>query len=244
VNVPIDGLLYHNGAHELELKTGRNAAHACAYRLSVNDQVLGELTFTRKSKFSAAESNELELLLCSLVHPLRNALLYRSALLKAQRDPLTGVYNRAALNETLAREVELAQRHKTPLSIIVLDIDHFKNINDGYGHAAGDCLLKGLAESACASIRRCDMLFRYGGEEFVVVLNNTDAKGAQRLAERIRRNIEKEEYPCDAAPIRMTISAGVASLRGRDTEAKLFERADEALYRAKSAGRNRVCAAD
>lgn len=244
VTVPIDGLRFHNVQQAVVVKVGRNASHLCVYHLTVNEQSLGEVAFMRKTNFTPSQSNELELLLRSLVHPLRNALMYRTALLKAQRDPLTGVYNRTALTETLARDVELAQRHQIPLSIIVLDIDHFKNINDTYGHAAGDCLLKGLVECANHSIRRCDMLFRFGGEEFVVLLNNTDEKGALRLAERIRRNVEKEDYQCSSQVIHMSLSAGVAQLQKRDIETSLFERADQALYQAKSAGRNCVRAAE
>ncbi len=243
ITVPVDGVRFHNAQHGVDVKVGRNAAHLYTYHLTVNEQSLGEVTFMRKTSCTASQSNELELLLRSLVHPLRNALMYRTALLKAQRDPLTGVYNRAALTETLSRDVELAQRHQTPLSIIVLDIDHFKNINDSYGHAAGDCLLKGLVESANHSIRRCDMLFRFGGEEFVVLLNNTDEKGALRLAERIRRSVEKQDYRCSDQVIRMTLSAGIAALQKQDAETRLFERADQALYRAKSEGRNCVRAA-
>ncbi|MBI3776062.1 MAG: GGDEF domain-containing protein, partial [Gammaproteobacteria bacterium] len=223
VTVPVDGVRFQNLQHDIDIKVGRNATYQCAYHLTVNEQALGEVAFMRKSNFTPSQNNELELLLRSLVHPLRNALMYRTALLKAQRDPLTGVYNRAALTDTMARDVELAQRHRIPLSIIVLDIDHFKNINDSYGHVAGDCLLKGLVECANHSIRRCDMLFRYGGEEFVVLLNNTDEKGALRLAERIRRNVEKEEYMCGGQAIQMTLSAGVAQLKKYDIETSLFE---------------------
>lgn len=240
VSIPVDGVRFHNSQQGVDLKIGRNAAHVCSYTLTINEQSLGEVVFMRKTGFTPSQSNELELLLRSLIHPLRNALLYRAALLKAQRDPLTGVYNRAALTETLMRDVELAQRHKNPLSIIVLDIDNFKNINDTYGHFAGDCLLKGLVDCARHSIRRCDMLFRFGGEEFVVLLNNTDEKGALRLAERIRRNVEKEDYICNGRVIHMTLSAGIAELQQQDVELRLFERADQALYRAKSDGRNCV----
>ncbi len=239
-SVPIEGIRYVNDLSTIDMKVGRNASNTCVFRLTLNEQPLGEVTFLRKSRFSSAEQNDLETLLRCLVHPLRNALMYRIALIKSQRDPLTNSYNRAALNETLKREVELAHRHKTTVSLIVLDIDHFKTINDTYGHAAGDCLLNGLVECATDSIRRCDMLFRFGGEEFVVLLNNTDAKGAARLAERIRRNVEKEEFVCAGKVIRMTVSAGVASLRPKDLDATLFARADQALYRAKTAGRNCV----
>ncbi len=243
VTVPVDGVRFINTQQSVDVKIGRNATQLSTYHLTVNEQSLGEVTFMRKVGFTASQNSELELLLRSLVHPLRNALLYRAALLKAQRDPLTGVYNRAALTETLARDVELAQRHQNPLSIIVLDIDYFKNINDSHGHAAGDCLLKGLVKCASHSIRRCDMLFRFGGEEFVVLLNNTDEKGALRLAERIRRNVEKEGFVCGGQVIHMTLSAGIAELQKQDVETRLFERADQALYRAKSEGRNCVRAA-
>ncbi|MBI5039738.1 MAG: GGDEF domain-containing protein, partial [Gammaproteobacteria bacterium] len=182
-----------------------------------------------------------EKLLCCLLYPLRNALLYRDALALAQKDALTGICNRAALDESLHAEVNLAGRHRTPLSIVVFDIDHFKSINDRHGHSQGDIAIKAVVESAQHCARSTDMLFRYGGEEFVMILRNTTLNGARLLADRIRRKVEKLECQGKRKPITMTVSAGVATLESGETAQKLFERADTALYAAKNSGRNRVC---
>lgn len=233
-------MFYQNDEQAIHVRIGRAAAQQCSYQLVVNDESLGELTLARLKPFAAEEVQRLEYLLCTLVYPLRNALLYRKALHAAHKDPLTGVNNRSTLNETLRREIELARRQQRPLSLIVLDIDHFKRINDTLGHSAGDCVIKGLAERITACIRSCDMLFRYGGEEFVVVLSNTDLDGAALLAERIRKAVEKVPYICNDTRLITTVSLGVAQLGEGENESKLFARADQALYQAKSAGRNCV----
>ncbi len=241
--VVFDSMRFHLEPQVTKIKIGRDYPHSASYAMVSQEHKLGDVAFTRRKPFTAAESANLELLLRHLVYPLRNALLYRRALLDARKDPLTGMKNRAALDEAMQRELGLAKRYHTPLSIIILDIDHFKVINDSYGHSIGDCLLKQLAESTVDCIRRSDMLFRYGGEEFVILLNNTDIHGANRLAERVRRKIERLENLCGRG-IGMTVSAGVATTRDSDNENSLFERADQALYRAKEEGRNRIAVAD
>jgi diguanylate cyclase (GGDEF)-like protein len=125
------------------------------------------------------------------------------------------------------------------ISLIVLDIDFFKRVNDRFGHAAGDLVLKQVAQTIEATIRCSDALYRYGGEEFVVVLNGTGRDGARLLADRIRQNIEAL---CFTNPegLQVTMSLGVTTLRKNDTRQTLFERADAALYQAKETGRNRV----
>jgi diguanylate cyclase (GGDEF)-like protein len=117
-------------------------------------------------------------------------------------------------------------------------VDHFKSINDAYGHAAGDYLLQSLTTCTEQSMRISDFLFRYGGEEFVIILPETDQAGVLRLAKRIRRRVEKLETVYQDQTIQMTVSLGVTNLRESDDEKTLFTRADEALYRAKRDGRN------
>jgi len=182
--------------------------------------------------------------LVGLVCPLRNALTYLSAVRAAQKDPLTGINNRAAMDSSLAREIEMARRHRMPLSLIVMDLDKFKSINDGYGHATGDEIIKTFTKVVNGIIRKTDMLFRYGGEEFVVIMSNTGRDGSLLLAERIRRGIEKLEVLLPQARIPVTVSLGVASLNGKEDAKALFNRADQALYQAKAEGRNCVCLAD
>ena len=183
---------------------------------------------------------QLEHAVCALIYPLRNALTYLAALRAAHRDPLTGTSNRAALNNSMLREVELARRHSTSLSMIVVDIDLFKSINDTYGHSVGDdviCSLTGIIDKI---IRKSDMLFRFGGEEFVVLLSNTNREGALLLAERIRRGVEQTSVRTERRTIPITVSLGVATLAATDSAQSLFEKADKALYIAKSEGRNCV----
>lgn len=218
---------------------GNSAAHSCTYRLVVSGETLGELVISRRKKFTKAETTLIETLLCGLVYPLRNALLYKKAIEAAHKDPLTGVNNRASMDEVIDREVNLAIRHKTQLSLLAMDIDHFKKINDNYGHAVGDCVIKAVAEAAKTAIRSSDMVFRYGGEEFLILLSNTDRDGATLLAERLRQKIEETCIICDGTHVSTTVSIGVTcTQRDSETRESLFARADAALYEAKSGGRN------
>jgi diguanylate cyclase len=236
--IPHDYLGYTNEQSNCAFSIGKNARHQLSYQLSIQGERLGKLVLSRKRKFTLDETAALENLLGALHYPMRNALLYRQALRAAHKDALTGIGNRAALNEALSREVELAQRHHRSLGMIVFDIDHFKKINDTYGHATGDCLLKTITRAAEDTIRLSDQVFRYGGEEFIVLLPETGIKGVKRLAERIRRNVEAMECVCEGHHIKMTASFGVATLAEDENEDAFFIRADKALYQAKHEGRN------
>lgn len=153
-------------------------------------------------------------------------------------DELTGVGNRLACNQTLQREIERAHRYKTDFSIVILDIDHFKSVNDMFGHDVGDEVLKAVAAVMVKTLRESDKLCRYGGEEFMVLLPETDKEAAFKLAERIRLAVS--ELTSADVPSRITISSGVSHLNNWDTEKTFVKRADQALYRAKELGRNRV----
>jgi two-component system, cell cycle response regulator len=158
------------------------------------------------------------------------------------RDPLTGVFNRRHLQERLTAETAYATRHGTPLSMLLLDIDHFKRINDDYGHAAGDQALCMLAKLLTKLARREDVLARYGGEEFALIARGIDREGALALAERARAVIAEQRLATDAGTIQFTVSIGVAQCEDGDGNAaqRMFEAADRALYAAKDAGRNKV----
>lgn len=162
----------------------------------------------------------------------------------AVRDELTGLYNRRFLTEFLERETARVQRTGRTYAVCMLDIDHFKSINDSFGHAAGDAVLKQIAAAAEACKRNVDVIGRLGGEEFLLVLPDTDMTGAANCAERIRKVVEESTFPELPAGRRVTVTAGVA-LSGQAGEAPpaLLARADEALYQGKAAGRNRVVAA-
>lgn len=238
--IDFDGVHFEYEALGVELKFGTQARHRCFYRLRLCEELLGVINFSRKVPFSQEELETTETLLCQLIYPLRNAILYQKAIRAAHMDPLTNANNRAALDKTLQREVDLAHRHQLPLSIVLLDLDKFKDINDNYGHSAGDYILKTLVSCIDETVRGSDMLFRYGGEEFVLVLSGTDTEGAKRIAERLRCAIEAYPFAYDRQEIAVTASFGVASLKKRDNSNSLFNKADSALYQAKDAGRNQV----
>lgn len=177
---------------------------------------------------------------------LQRELIQKNRLLEqlSTTDPLTGLRNRRYLTEMLAVEFLRAKRHKTPLSVVMADIDHFKSVNDAHGHAAGDAVLQGVAEVLRRRMRGSDHGGRYGGEEFLLVLSNAEIEGARSFAERLREEVEETAFGTDAGPLQVTLSLGVASLRARhETPGDLVAEADEALYRAKQAGRNRVAEA-
>ncbi len=157
-------------------------------------------------------------------------------------DGLTQVFNRRYFEDTLEREIARCNRYGRSLSLVILDIDHFKKINDTYGHLAGDYVLKHLASAVKTRIRREDIFARFGGEEFAVLLPEVDMKGAAVLAEKVRKLIEKQKFEFDRQTIPVTVSLGVATLSSDVGEASdLIRVADGKLYEAKQGGRNRVC---
>lgn len=152
-------------------------------------------------------------------------------------DQLTGLYNRRKLDELLNEQIILAERYGAPMSIIMLDIDHFKRVNDTFGHGVGDDVLVGMAQLLRDNMRETDALGRLGGEEFVVVCRHNNITDCMAAATKLRQAIADHVFPVVG---QVTASLGVASYRAGDTPATLLERADAALYRAKGAGRNRV----
>lgn len=161
----------------------------------------------------------------------------------ALRDRLTGVYNRGVFDDRLLAEMAFAQRHATPLSLLLFDVDFFKAFNDAHGHLVGDAVLVAVGKSLRETVRTEDVVARYGGEEFVVIARSTDSERAKVLGERIREAIERTLVPAKGKNLSVTASIGVATLTNAAdySGAKaLVEAADRALYAAKAAGRNRV----
>ncbi len=158
---------------------------------------------------------------------------------QAFTDALTGLPNRFAYQERLEQEYERWKRYGSPLSILILDVDHFKRINDTYGHQAGDKALRIIARELSLAIRKTDFIGRYGGEEIVVLLPETDAKAALQAAEKLRKRVEECGFHFREKRVTITVSCGVSEYREGDTPESAFERADQALYEAKKNGRNR-----
>ncbi len=239
--VLVDGIRFEHPENGIQFDIGQNTPHSCSYQLKAKNEKLGDITFYRNTRFREHELANIEALMGTLVYPLRNAMRYRKALDQAFQDPLTGAGNRIALNDSLKREMELSRRHKHDLSLIMLDLDHFKAINDGFGHLVGDEILKAVVVEIKKCIRQTDICFRYGGEEFVVLLNNANVANARLIAERIRMSIDALSLNTDKGPIKATVSSGLAVLHDNDDEISLMARADDALYKAKNSGRNKVC---
>lgn len=239
-SVLVDAIRFQSG-DAIDFSLGNRGVHSCEYNLKTKGQHLGKLTFYRNTRFREHELANLEALLGTLIYPLRNAMRYQDALQQAFKDPLTGAGNRIALNDALLREMELAKRHGYSMSLLMLDLDHFKAINDGFGHLVGDQVLKTVVAKIQECIRQTDICFRYGGEEFVVLLNNANIANARLIAERIRMTICDVCIHTEKGPLQLTISTGLSVQTPEDSANSLLDRADQALYRAKHSGRNKVC---
>ena len=164
---------------------------------------------------------------------------------KATRDQLTGMFNRRYCFERLREEFSFAQRHGQPLSVVMFDVDHFKQVNDTYGHAAGDAVLQRIGRVVMELVRNEDVVCRYGGEEFVCILRGLTLDQGQLFADRVRRTIEAQVIASGEHVLRVTVSLGVAALRGMNfsNPEEMINEADAYLYVAKDGGRNQVASA-
>jgi len=181
-----------------------------------------------------------------VLRPVIRVLLQEKQLFElAHRDGLTGLYNHAYMQEFLDREIERAQRHSHPLSVLMFDIDHFKKVNDTYGHQAGDTCLKQISQVVLQTIRKIDLAARYGGEEFMVILPETGSDGALILAERLRSAVAQEVVSTAAGKISMTISVGIVTCNACTEcydKQQLVSTVDKAMYESKYAGRDQITA--
>ena len=231
-------LRYTHETQQLQLSVGNVERHSCSYRLITQGDNLGEIVLYHNTRFSESDLDAIETLLSTLLCPLRNALLYRAAIDASMTDPLTGAGNRLAMMTTLNHELNLARRYDHELSVLVMDIDKFKNINDTEGHAAGDNVLRELVRLINKVNRNTDLCYRYGGEEFVVVLSKTDKYGAMVIAERLREAVAGLRICAESGSLQVTVSIGVASFTQSDNTEDLLKRADMAMYQIKNEGGN------
>lgn len=218
------------------------------FPLVSENKVLGYVvTKNIDTKLSLKEIEYLEELSNQAATTINRANVYAEILKHATLDALTGFYNRRQLEERIKQEIASAQRQKTPLCAIMTDIDHFKNVNDTYGHAVGDLVLKTVSRVMRSQLREYDIAGRYGGEEFALLLPFTKLKEAKMVAERLRKTIETTKIDIsevnpdiDKKEINVTISLGIYEFKNDDAEDDLLKKADKALYEAKGTGRNRV----
>lgn len=204
-------------------------------------EVRGLVAAARETPFTSEESELFRIFSLQGVAAFKNLLLYEQVRSLAIRDGLTGLYNYRYFWEVLHREVELARRYSHPLSLLFLDIDDFKKVNDTLGHQVGDSVLKALGTYLQGAVRQADLVCRYGGEEFVILLSETDSKKARTSAERLRRGISQITVNLPEQELHFTVSIGVAKLEPAMDGDNLVKAADAALYRAKQTGKNRVC---
>ncbi len=221
----------------------REVVSAIIAPLLLGDVPLGAISLEsyRPYVFTEADLNLLVSFAATATTAIQNAQLHAEVQKQAITDTLTGLYNRRGFSELGRREVERALRFGRPLTALMLDIDHFKNVNDEYGHLVGDNVLIGLSTRFLQELRQIDLLGRYGGDEFVALLPETDLHNAVSVAERLRKEIASINLTSPALPVKITMSGGVATL-GSDCKdlTSLVQKADQALYEAKAAGRNRV----
>ncbi|MDN3223016.1 sensor domain-containing diguanylate cyclase [Pseudomonas nunensis] len=194
------------------------------------------------------QSLYLNLLICLLVTSIVLVLLNRvikryQGKIQAQAilDSLTELPNRRGFDLLAAQAMHEAQREPKPLTALLLDLDHFKVLNDTHGHLAGDQVLIGFARDLESCLRHSDIVCRWGGEEFIVLLKDTDGETGQKIAEKIREHVEKQRYAYNGKELQLTVSIGLTTLQPDETLHTLLSRADHAMYRAKQAGRNRTC---
>lgn len=241
-----DGLVYAREAAD-PLTLGQNRHHSITYQLVLEAIPLGTLTVMRRERFSEAELLIMERAFICLCHYLKMAIDMQSYQRQAMHDGLTGLLNRKSLDARLAQELNKAQRHGSQLSMMLIDVDHFKDLNDRLGHLSGDHTLRTLADIFTAVTRESDLAFRYGGDEFAILLPATDLASARCTAERIRRRL-KDMPPAafsladETGEMHPDLSIGIAQYVAGDAGPDLIQRADTHLYHAKARGRGNVCA--
>ena len=236
--VACDGVRFQNLDIGIDIQHGVRKRHRCSLRLLVDDELVGELSFYRSSRFSVNEIGFLESLSSLTQHPLRNSVLYSRASIQARSDALTSLGNRTAFDEFVAGAC--GDSGFGMFSVVLFDIDFFKTINDRWGHQLGDHVLQVFSQTLQNNMRKADGLFRYGGDEFAAVLPRTRIEEAEALAERIRSSLPTVALPDDADDLRFTVSAGVAVSQPGDNPETIFRRADQALYLGKRGERDRV----
>ncbi len=217
--------------------------HAIEHGLDAIEERMGD--YVKREEVLSREAKERIEDLSGRLHDMKHeAFLLQQKMLEqreqAMKDPLTGVLNRQAYEEKIEEEYQRWKRYGHPLSLLVVDIDHFKRVNDTFGHLAGDKALKALALRLLQNVREVDVVTRYGGEEFVVIMPDTAVDAAYKVAEKLRSVVASAGFHYRRQPVNITISCGLSGFREGDELNSVFSRADEALYEAKKAGRNRT----
>lgn len=238
--IPFDAMNYRHriARQDFVFSTGMGGPHRCEYALNLDGHYYGTLTFHRRQKFSDEELSGFEMVIAAAICPIRNSCQFIAIEQAALTDSLTAIGNKRAMDEDLVRAAALSGRHGTEWSLVLCDLDHFKQINDSHGHVVGDHILARTAEQLERSIRTSDTVYRFGGEEFAILLPHTSLEEAREVADRARDAISRIRVDGGDEPVGVTASCGVAVHLADENPEQWLIRADEALYRAKAQGRN------
>ena len=240
-----DGFEFCNGDLDVDFRFGcqrmtEEVPYKLHYRIANQSDYLGVMGIGRKTQFSSAEVRRINSAVDAFAGPLNNAILYRRACQSAFRDPLTGVRNRAALDDALSQKSSTTLRRDASLVLLVCDVDRFKLVNDSFGHVVGDEVLRQFASVLQENTRDSDIVFRYGGDEFVIALQDTQLVGGSELAQRIRKAVKRTGVCADNAYINVTTTIGVTEVKQHESLDDAFLRADEALLSGKKSGKDQV----
>lgn len=238
--VPFDALQYRHqiSGTDFVYASGVGGPHRCDYRLNLEGEFYGTLSLRRRQKLAEQELEAIELILGAAICPIRNACRFITIEQAALTDSLTGVPNKRAMDEAMQRARQLSDRHGDKYSLILCDLDHFKAVNDSHGHVVGDHILKLAARELEKAVRSSDSVYRFGGEEFAILLPHTAEQEAREVADRIREYIDAIVVNCGDIDVSVTASCGVAMHLTGEVADQWLARADEALYQAKDHGRN------
>jgi len=238
--VACDSIEYEDTSTNTTLVNGDRGKHHCEYRLKYEGLSLGTICISRDTELQDNELDIIETMLAGLTLPLRNALRYQQAIRLAQRDELTGLRNGSYYHDIVNLEIERARRYKKPFSLLMFDLDDFEKINDTYGREAGDVVLHDVAQRIEEKARGSDVVYRNGGDEFLVFLPNTESAEAMIVAQRIKDAVLESACAFENDDIFFTLSAGVVTVNHGDTPEKLIDRADKAIFHAKILGKDRI----
>lgn len=235
--IPLTALQLQTAQGTLQAAGSVTGSYEYQTELVLEQQLLGQLKYQSLYNFSALMRQQLLLLESEWLYALRNALLVNRLQQMALKDPLTTLGNRRFFDDSFVKAVQLAKRHQQPFALLLLDLDNFKQVNDLSGHSTGDQVLVAVADCMRESLRATDSLFRFGGDEFAVLLQDQDAEHAELIANRLQQHIH--QHPLLKLH-KVGSSIGLAWLSGEQQARDLFHLADEALYQAKTSGKGKI----
>ena len=233
--INFSGLQFQSSLGVAQIPNSDNSKPPYSFNLDINNEHLGQLIYFCQYPLSGSIKQKLVGLHSVLVYPLRNALMYSRVLKLATKDTSTGLNNRSQFDAILAQKLERFRRHHRPFSLMLLDLDNFKQVNDSYGHKIGDDVLQEFANVLCSSIRGTDSVFRFGGDEFAVLIDDPEFTTNKVIAQRVMQLVTQSSL---MKQYEVTTSIGFTLANSKDCENEIFARADKGLYKAKASGRN------